>query len=647
MCALAASIAPRLQADPVGDLSPADFGALDLVQLAAVRVDIASIKSRPVREQPGIVSVIQAADIRETGARDLTDILQMVPGFGLGSDVNGVVGPSFRGLWAYEGKMQIIVDGVEMNETLYGSTQFGHHISADAIEQVEIIRGPGSAKYGGTAELAVVRVTTKGATQNGGFSVMTPTFVPGRMSFDYTGGFGYTRGDWRVSANAFVGDNFRSDKRYNSLGGSSFDMKHASGIEARNVDVGVGWKEFDLRFIWDSYHLDDRVNFGEPLPKKEDIDFDTIAVVAKYDWKVNDWLTLTPSFTWKEQTPWHGGADGYTFEDTTESYNGELTAVANLTDEATLLAGFRYHRDEARAEDTRFYGIPPEQFYNNGMSDHVAYDSIAPYAQLDWDSKWFNLTLGGRYEYHSAAGGQFVPRVGVTKAWERFHLKAIFDRAYRTPNINIINSPMNGEVESEKTTAYQLEAGYQFDHGVSLVENVFYMQIRNPIVYSYDPVTLREGYINGGSIGSYGSETELRWDLEKLTTTLGYSLYLLDQNTVSTWQSGNFHQSLGIPTHKITASTTWHIRDNLSWNLTGIYTLGGRAYFYPNTAPAGMNPVFLLNTYIEYRWKHASLGLGAANLLNMDNYAIQPYNGGSAPLPLKGREIFVKLGFSF
>ena len=625
----------------------ADFGALDLAQLAEVKIDIASIRSRPVREQPGIVSVIQASEIRETGARDLEDILQLVPGFGLGTDVNGVVGPSFRGLWAYEGKLQLIVDGVEMNETLYGTTQIGHHIPADAIEQVEIIRGPGSAKYGGTAELAVVRVTTKGASQDGGYSVMTPSFVPGKMAFDYNGGFGYTLGDWRVSANAYIGDNFRSNKRYTAVDGASFDMTHDSDIESRTVNVGVGWKGLDLRFLWDSYHLDDRINFGEPLPATEKIDFDSLALMAKYDWKINDWLTLTPSFTWKEQTPWHGGVPGSTFEDTTTRYIAELTAVANLNDDATLLAGFRYHHDAAQAEDTSFYGVSPSQFYHFGTSDEVSYDTVSPYAQLDWDLKWVNVTIGGRYEYQSAVGGRFVPRLGLTKAWDRFHIKAIFDRAYRTPNINILNTPVNGYVESEQTTSCQLEAGYQFDHGVSLVENIFYMQIKDPIVYWVDPGTLVEGYINGGNISSYGSETELRWQQEKFSTTLGYSMYLLDDNSVTAWQSGSFHQSLGIPTHKFSASATWHILDALSWNVNGTFNLGERAFTAASTAPVGLDPVFLLNTFVEYRWRHASLGVGAANLLDMDIPVAQPYNGGVAPLPLKGREIFVKLGFNF
>jgi outer membrane receptor for ferrienterochelin and colicin len=640
--------APLRAADSTVDSnSAAAFGALDLAQLAAVKVDIASIKSRPIREQPGIVSVIQAGEIRESGARDLTDILQLVPGFGLGQDVNGVVGPSFRGLWAYEGKLQLIVDGVEFNETLYGTTQMGHHLPADAIEEVEIIRGPGSAKYGGTAELAVIRVTTKGAGQNGGYGAITPSFASGQMAMDYTGGFGYTKKDWRVAANVYVGENFRANRRYVAQDGTSFDMTHDSDIESRLVSVGLGWKDLDVRVIYDRYRLEDRINFGEPLPTSEHISFETIATMAKYDWRINDWLMLTPSFTFRQQTPWHGGVTGQTVENVTERYIGELTAVANLSDAATLLAGLRYHRDNAEAKDTSFYLVPPNQFYNNGTSDKVGYDTISPYAQLDWDLSWVNLTVGGRYEHHSAVGGQFVPRLGVTKAWERFHLKALFDQAYRTPSINIINSPVNDEVDPEKTTSYQLEVGYLFDHGISLTENLFYMKINDAIVYSVDPGTLIEGYVNGGTISTYGTELELRWQREKFSSSLAYSLYLLDQNTVATWQSGASHVALGIPTHKVSASGTWRICDGLSWNVNGTLTAGQRASLTTTGQPEELNPEFLLNSFVEYRWKHASLGLGVANLLDEANRVVQPYQGGAAPMFLRGREIFVKLGFEF
>ena len=642
-----------------------DFGALDLAQLASVKIDIESIHPRPVREQPGIVSVIQAAQIRELGARDLMDILQQVPGFGFGQDVNGVVGPSFRGLWAYEGKLQLIVDGVEFNESLYGNTELGHHIPADAIEQVEIIRGPGSAKYGGTAELAVVRVTTKGASQNGGYGSVTPSAGAGKVGTDYTGGFGYTLGDYRVSANAYVGDNFRSNQRYTALDGTSFNMAHDSDIQTRMVNMDLGWKDLDVRLIYDLYQLSDRINFGEPLPATEPISFETLATLANYNWKVNDWLTVTPSVTYRRQTPWNGGVPGSTVDIVTDRYIGELTAVATVSPAATLLVGLRYLRDSAEAQDTSFYGIQPANFYNQGASDSVAYDTYSAYSQFDWDLKWVNVTVGGRYENQSAVGGRFVPRLGLTKTWDRFHLKLLYDQAYRTPNINILSSPASATwehafgppgalatpayvtIKPETTISYQLEAGYAFNHGFDLTENIFYLEIKDPIVYLVDPGTEQDGYANGGKVSTYGTELELRYTRPKFSASLGYSLYVVDQNTVAYWKSGDSRVNLGLPADKLTASATWHLSDALSWNMNSTLTTEQRAYLYPNTAPAELNATFLLNSFVEYRWAHASLGFGVANLLDQDQYIAQPYAGGEAPMLLTGREFYLKFGFQF
>jgi hypothetical protein len=88
--------------------------------------------------------------------------------------------------------------------------------------------------------------------------------------------------------------------------------------------------------------------------------------------------------------------------------------------------------------------------------------------------------------------------------------------------------------------------------------------------------------------------------------------------------------------------------DNLSWNVNGTLTAMQRAFTYPDSGAAvELNPTFLLNTFIEYRWKNASLGVGLANLLDQANPIAQPYSGDVAPMLLKGRELFVKLGFKF
>ena len=109
---------------------------------------VASIRPATVRETPGIVTIVNRDEIVRSGARDLIDILRTVPGFSFGVDVEGVVDLGFRGVWGHEGKILLLVDGMEMNEQLYGTLQLGRELAVDQIESVEIIRGPGLALYG-------------------------------------------------------------------------------------------------------------------------------------------------------------------------------------------------------------------------------------------------------------------------------------------------------------------------------------------------------------------------------------------------------------------------------------------------------------------------------------------------------------------
>src|SRR4051812_37797540 len=140
-----------------------DIQDLSIEDLLNPQVKVASKTPLTMRDAPGIISVVQRDEIVRSGARDLMDILQLVPGFSFGVDVEGVVDVGFRGLWGHEGKVLFLLDGQELNETLYSTMQLGMHIPASHIERVEIIRGPGSAIYGGYAELAVINITSRDA----------------------------------------------------------------------------------------------------------------------------------------------------------------------------------------------------------------------------------------------------------------------------------------------------------------------------------------------------------------------------------------------------------------------------------------------------------------------------------------------------
>ena len=323
---------------------------LDQLSQVEIKSDITSIRAKSVREQPGIISVVTSREIQEMGARDLTDVLMQVPGFSMSEDVNSMVGLTFRGINAQEGKALLILDGIEVNEPLYGSLPMLDHIPADAIEQVEIIRGPGSAAYGGTASLSVIRVTTKGASMNGGYATITPSYASDRWGANYASGIGETKGDWRFSVNASYTDNYISNRRYVAQDGTSVDLTHRSDINPLLLDMGVGWKDLEVRIIYDRYRYLDQLDYGTPLSDPNNLSFDSFLTSAKYDLHPASWLKITPQFTYRNQQPWDiaGQAGDYKFG--TDRYQGDLTALAEVTDNSSLLTGVRFQRDSSTAK---------------------------------------------------------------------------------------------------------------------------------------------------------------------------------------------------------------------------------------------------------------------------------------------------------
>src|SRR4051812_39011732 len=83
--------------------SAVDVKDLSLEDLLNADTTVATLKSTSVRRAPGVLTVVTRDEIVNAGARDLVDVLRLVPGFTFGLDVQGVVGLGFRGTWAHEG----------------------------------------------------------------------------------------------------------------------------------------------------------------------------------------------------------------------------------------------------------------------------------------------------------------------------------------------------------------------------------------------------------------------------------------------------------------------------------------------------------------------------------------------------------------
>ncbi|MBL8920250.1 MAG: Plug domain-containing protein [Myxococcaceae bacterium] len=89
----------------------ADIDEFSLEALLDAPGEVATRDARTTREAPNVVLLVTREEIVASGARDLLEVLQLLPGFTFHHDVTGVVGVAFRGLWGHEGKVLVLLDG--------------------------------------------------------------------------------------------------------------------------------------------------------------------------------------------------------------------------------------------------------------------------------------------------------------------------------------------------------------------------------------------------------------------------------------------------------------------------------------------------------------------------------------------------------
>jgi iron complex outermembrane receptor protein len=116
-------------------------------------------------QAPSITTVIPRSVIRARGFRSIGEALATVPGLYVIDDhltsnvaIRGIHG----GPDSWSRVLKVMVDGQAVTEHATGGTLLGpEFLPMDAIEMIEVIRGPASALYGANAFLGVVNIVTR------------------------------------------------------------------------------------------------------------------------------------------------------------------------------------------------------------------------------------------------------------------------------------------------------------------------------------------------------------------------------------------------------------------------------------------------------------------------------------------------------
>lgn len=158
----------RTKADSAAQDSTRKARALNPVVTTATR------DQRELRKLPVSMTVIDTNTINRTSTVSLTEALRTVPGviagnlFG-GDDVRlSIRGSGARGGFGVRG-VGLLLDGVPITEP-DGQTRLDQ-LDLGAARSIEIVRGPGSAMYGGAASGGVVNVITRSGRELQGVSL--------------------------------------------------------------------------------------------------------------------------------------------------------------------------------------------------------------------------------------------------------------------------------------------------------------------------------------------------------------------------------------------------------------------------------------------------------------------------------------------
>ena len=625
-----------------------DIYTLSLEDLMNIPITVASKSALTQRESPAIVSVITREEIINMGARDVMDILNQIPGFSFGLDVQNVVGVGSRGNWGHEGKVLVLLDGLEMNEILFSSTQFGQHFDPMQIERIEIIRGPGSSIYGGYAELGVINIITQNGNKLKGIRVSGTTGFTGDASVINQASIGIGKGneDFDYSIAAFVGKGKRSDQIFNDAYGNTIDLTNNSGLNSTMLNARLRYKGLSARIIYDGYSVETADQFGEITSPLDKVRFNNTFMEIKYDYKINDKLTITPRIGYKTGTPWKSN------EDSPIPYDIQANRLApNITvnwslKNATLVGGIDSYFDNAK-----YKGNNPTPYFVD--SNEVTYSNIGVFAQGLITTKIVNITLGARVDNHSQFGSAFSPRIGFTKVINDFHFKILYNRAFRAPAIENIRT--NADIKPERTGVAEIEVGYKLNSNMVLTGSIYDITINDPIVFYVTtefPTGAYQNFDKGGSRG-FEIEWKLKYNWGYITTN--YSYYSAkDKNKVALYAVPTDEKTvLAFPTGRLNINSSFRVGKKLS--ISPSFNILGSRYAQTgidiNEVPtfSKFNPSAYINLYLNYInlfTEGLSIGIGVYDIADKGQLFIQPYASDHVPLPGIGRQYLVRLNYS-
>lgn len=378
---------------------------LDEVVISATRAE-----SR-IGDIPGRVEVITPERLANTSFQSVDELLALLPGvhtarsYGLFSFRSTV---SMRGVSSKEqARTLVLLNGVPVNKADGGSVNW-NLISTGEIERIEVIKGPGSALYGGNAMGGIINVVTKKPTEKieGSVAVHYGTYNTKGVNAKFAGklnnGFYWAANGLFRNSDGYITQSFADQQSNPYITESTFEEK------VLHFKTGYdGGEKFSAEL--DFTLFDDVRTTGEQVfqPLGNTREYDTYQIrsifsgdVSSIKWNVS---TFFQREYYKRVSEWM--RDDYTWYDvlSLRSDYGVLTSANYRLGIHTFTGGVDVRLGQVDASDV--YYTSTDQVDNRGKMDFYGFYLQDEISLLE---NKLRFTAGVRYDFARFYHGEFV-----------------------------------------------------------------------------------------------------------------------------------------------------------------------------------------------------------------------------------------------
>lgn len=618
-----------------------------------VRTSLADLEEKDIRVAPASVQVITARQIRASGARNLLDVLQTLPGLSFGRDVDDVIGVGIHGNWAEEGKCLFLLNGFQLNENDFGSYSIGNRIPLENVDRIEVITGPGSVVHGGYAALGVINIITRNSQETHGGQATASTGVTSN---------GITRTNVGISGNQSLGKqkeieymlNMDRGTRSNAVSllpdGRTISFGDSTQGQCASFQFSYRWKEMaaSVMYLDEAFEVSDgrySVHMRDVILGLED--HRRISSVLGISWKLNH----------TEQIPWYYENTGDPERLASNTSNNRSSASVVLSAKPKEWFGVRLGL-QAFTQGSEYYTRDEGVVFSMNDERNVRMNDVAGFAEITLKGKPGSLSAAYRYEYNSLSGQYLAPRLSYAKVFGRFHTKLLYSKAFKTPTVMNLNyGPVDGSVVAEYTTTGEVELGFRPGKVWQITANGYHTTLQDPIVYVYDAATL-DNYLNRPFSGTMGVDARFQLQSDRVTVQLGYGRYrALEESDIPEAQLPAPYERTfqALPNQRMTLVAGWDVAPSLFLHGRAIHVSKKWSYQYVSEAQDSLAlfswPQELMLaagvTWRPAKLNRLELDLGCANILDTQRVILSPYNNGSLPITLNGRELTFKVLYRF